>query len=149
MWERLPTSWLEQPGSLQRPSGFSFVQCLESRSVLYRPESIRAAITAFPTSNGLPACVQRGCGRESDINPGLKYSREGRVSASALSFFSKKSVTKDLHLDFHWNLVGGDWRIIKGSGRQYFMHKCLTVRNQDDFVVDVLLADKRICLPCW
>ena len=113
---RLP-SWFEQPGSLHKPLGLSLVQCLESRSVLYLPDSILAVISALLTSKGLPAWDQIGWGLERDMKAGLKNSREGRISASDLSFCSKKSVTLDLHLVFHWSLVGGNWRTVSGSGR--------------------------------
>ena len=145
---RLP-SWFEQPGSLHKPLGLSLVQCLESRSVLYRPDSILAVITALLTSKGLPAWNQIGWGLERDIKAGLKNSREGRISASALSFCSKKSVTLDLHLVFHWYLVGGSWRTMSGSGRSYFLEISLTVRNHEDLEEDVLVAERRMCLPCY
>ena len=80
---------------------------------------------------------------------GLKNSKEGRISASALSFFSKKSITKDLHVLFHCPLVGGDWRIVRGSGRSYFADIILTVRNQEDLGVEDSVAERRTCLPCW
>ena len=148
MWWRLPT-WSEQPGSLQRPSGLSLTQCLERRLVLYRPDIILAVITAFLTSNGLPAYNQCGWGCERDMKLGLKYSKEGSISASALSFFSKKLMTEDLHLLFHCPFVGGNWRIVRGSGRSYFAEIILTVKNQEDLGAEDSVAERRTCLPCW
>ena len=61
-----------QPESLHRPSGLSEVQCLDSLSVLYRPDNILEATTALETSYGLLAQVQIGCGEDSDMKAGLK-----------------------------------------------------------------------------
>ena len=135
-----------QPGSLQNPLGLLFVQCLVSLSILYRPESILAATTAFPTSYGLPAQVQMGWGEERDMNAGLKWGREGRRSASPLSFTCHQSITLDLHKVFHLALDCGDWRMRRGSDRKYCWHSVLTLRNQDVQFLSAV-AESRMCLP--
>ena len=58
-------------------------QWLQSFSVLYLPEIIKAWMVAMATFAGdCPAVVHIGCGVVNDINAGLKNSKEGSLSVS-------------------------------------------------------------------
>jgi hypothetical protein len=68
---------LEQLGERRQNPPLFFDQCLQRLSLLYRPEIICAWMVAIAILDGEdPEVVHNGCGVVSDINLGLKNSRE-------------------------------------------------------------------------
>ena len=131
MCTKLPLLCPVQPGSRHRPKELVLDQCLASWSVLYRPESILAATTAFLTSNGLFAASKSGCGDDSDMYLQLKYLSEGSRVAWKLYLFSQKSITLDLVSFFQDSFDGGVCRMRSGSGKQYSWQMERRAVNQD------------------
>ena len=80
---------------------------------------MEATVQALVTWYGVVAMVQVGWVVARDMYAGRKYFREGSKEACPLSFSSQKEITLLLHNDFHDSLLGGDWRIMSGSGKLY------------------------------
>ena len=76
-----------------------------------------ACIEAIATFDGeLPAVVQRGWGRVSDIKPGLKKRSESKAAASFRNIFSQKEITFFLTMLLYVVFVGGFPRSSLGGG---------------------------------
>ena len=87
MWVTVSSS-LQDGDSLQKPSVLD--QLLQSASVRYLPDKSRAWTVAMATLVGEDdVVVQRGWGEDSDMNSGLKNSKEESGAASALSVCSQ------------------------------------------------------------
>ena len=130
---REPISWPVQVGIEQIPA-LLFVQCLESLSVIYRPDSILAWITAFWISKGLdPHVDQSGCGLVKDMNSALKYFREFslKLAASARRWVSQKSITLDFTRFLYVAFVVGYCSSVSGEEMSYLRHRSLIWRNQE------------------
>ena len=136
-----PWPWTKQ--SWHSPERFVFDQCLALWSVKYRPEIMTATVVALEISKGDSAKAQMGCGLVRDIWVGWKYSKDERRIDSPLSLSSHHDMTRALHNLFQDSLLGGDCRIISGSGRSYCWVMVLSCRNQ----LLPLPSDRRTSLP--
>jgi len=142
----LDTGVPQHIGKEQFPPLFQGTQWPLSDSTLYLPDSRRAWVVAFSTSQGEdPQELKMAWHLVRPKNLVLRYCKEWRMSAWALNFSNQNWITAALTIDFTWSLEGWVESHLAGWGSPYWRERSLSLQNQD---FEEGFADGKILEAC-